>query len=265
MALSTPAGEPDSESEALQHKAIGGEAFAREDYVTASTLYCKALAALGHDTHAASPAADVEPIVHASLIVILHSNIAECSLRMANFKNAAHHAQQALSFDPNHEKSARRLALATEQLAATEPEPEDKGKEEETDDRSDSESDDELHVETFTVNCPDGLGAGDTMYIAFDDELLDDPDAGEGEAYMAQRDVPAAGSEYFSVAIPEGVVAGGEVEVNILYDGSILAHPAMTDAEKARLLEPEAHPAPEPRAAAEPQPTSKPQLDRVTQ
>jgi hypothetical protein len=77
---------------------------------------------------------------------------------------------------------------------------------------------------------------------------------------MAERDVPAAGSEYFSVvAIPEGVVAGGDVEVNILYDGSILdlAHPAMTDAEKAWLLEPEAHPAPGPEL----EPTSKPQLE----
>ena len=91
------------------------------------------------------------------------------------------------------------------------------------------------------------------MYIVFDDELLDDPDAGEGEAYVTQRDVPAAGSQYFSVAIPEGVAAGGEVEVNILYDGSILSHPAMTDEEKARLLEPDADPTPEP----EPDPTSE--------
>jgi tetratricopeptide (TPR) repeat protein len=257
MAVATPASEPSSESEALQHKTRAGEAFAREDYVTASTLYCKALAALGDDPQPRSaPAGAAGPNDgHAALAVVLHSNIAECSLRMANFKSAAHHAQQALSLDPAHEKSVRRLALAKEQLAASQPdlqeEKEEKHEEQESDDGSGSESDEELHVETFTVRCPDGLGAGDTMYITFDDELLDDPDAGEGEAYVAQREVPAAGSEYFSVAIPEGVVAGGEVEVNILYDGSILAHPAMTDEEKAwLLLEPEA----EPEAQAEPEP-----------
>ena len=255
MAVATPASEPSSESEALQHKTRAGEAFAREDYVTASTLYCKALAALGDDPQPVPAGAAGPDNCHAAMIVVLHSNIAECSLRMANFKSAAHHAQQALSLDPAHEKSVRRLALAKEQLAASQPdlqeEKEEKHEEQESDDGSGSESDEELHVETFTVRCPDGLGAGDTMYITFDDELLDDPDAGEGEAYVAQREVPAAGSEYFSVAIPEGVVAGGEVEVNILYDGSILAHPAMTDEEKARLLlEPEA----EPEAQAEPEP-----------
>ena len=256
MVLATPGASSEelgSQSEALQHKAMAGEAFAREDYVTASTLYCKALAALGHDTPPPSEPAAPGPSAHASLIVILHSNIAECSLRMANFKSAVHHAQRALLLDPTHEKSVRRLALAREQLATTDPdlgeneeEAVEAKEEPESEGGSDSESDDELHVETFTVKCPDGLGVGDTMYIAFDSELLDDPDAGEGDAYVAQRDVPAVGSDYFSVSIPEGVVAGGEVEVNILYDGSILAHPAMTDEEKARLFEPEPQPAPEP-------------------
>ena len=73
--------EPGSQSVALQHKAMAGEAFAREDYVTASTLYCKALAALRHDTPPPSALSAAGPNAHASLIVILHSNIAECSLR----------------------------------------------------------------------------------------------------------------------------------------------------------------------------------------
>ena len=93
MAVATPASEPGSESEALQHKAKAGEAFAREDYATASTLYCKALAALGDDPQPRSAPAAGPNDGHAALAIVLHSNIAECSLRVANFKSATHHAQ----------------------------------------------------------------------------------------------------------------------------------------------------------------------------
>ena len=55
---------------------------------------------------------------------------------------------------------------------------------------------------------------------------------------------PAAadgGSDYFSVEVPEGVEPGGEVEVNILWDGSIIAQPA-----SFKFAEEEAQPEPEP-------------------
>ena len=223
----------DDSSAALKLKAEAGAAFKGEDWVAASTMYCQALAALSAEDAAGG---------NTELAVILHSNVSECSLRMANFKNAAHHAEQALELDRAHEKSIRRLKLAKEQLEkAAAPKEEER---EEDGDEEESSEDEEEHIETFTVVCPDGLSAGDTMYVLF----TEDDDEDDIEEVFAQKEKPApaadGSSEFFSVVVPEGVVAGGEVEVNILYDGSIIAHRALAEGEEVFIEQ-----QPEPEAA----------------
>ena len=232
----------DGGSAALKLKAEAGAAFQAEDYVAASTLYCQALAADNADNADDADDTGAAPAVNVELAVILHSNVSECGLRMANFKNAAHHAEQALSLDPTHEKSIRRLKLAKEQLekeaAAAKAKYDDEEEEED-----EEESDEEDHIETFSVKCPEGLSVGEMMYIVFvDDEI--DPD----EEVIAQKEKPqpaadGSSAEYFSVTVPEGVVAGGDVEVNILYDGSIIAHRALAEGEEVFI---EQQPEPEP-------------------
>ena len=209
---------PTDRAAALKHKAKAATAFGSKDYAAASTLYCQALAALTAPSAAICLSSDEDT---SALTVVLHSNVAECALRMANFKSASYHAEQALLVDPTHEKSIRRLDLATEQLSAAQQ------KEEEEDEESaagtSGDEEDILKVETFMVRCPRGVRGGHRMYIAFDPEEDLDPDA----EVIAQRQEPTTGKgTYFSVPIPEGVEPGEGVEVNILYDGSIIAHPA---------------------------------------